>query len=104
MSAPPPPMPGSFSVLIGTYDSVRQVELVERTLSLQKLPVYWIDVLMAPGDLQRRVLVGRYATREEAEKVRAALGGVLSLSRVIPEEMERLRVVAQAHRPPSAAQ
>ena len=35
------------------------------------MPVYMIDVLMAPGDLQRRVLVGRYATREEAEKVRA---------------------------------
>ena len=93
MSAPPPPMPGSFSVLIGTYDSVRQVELVERTLSLQNMPVYWIDVLVAPDDLQRRVLVGRYATRQEAEKVRAGLGGVMSLARVIPEEMERLRVV-----------
>ena len=85
VAAPPPPMPGSFSVLIGTYDSARQVELVERALTLQKLPVYMIDVLMAPGDLQRRVLVGRYATREEAEKARAALGPVMmSLSRVIP--------------------
>ena len=66
-------MAGSFSVLIGTYDSARQVELVERALMLQKMPVYMLDVLMAPGDLQRRVLVGRYATREEAEKVRARL-------------------------------
>ena len=87
----PSPMPGSFSVLIGTYDSARQVELVERTLRLKNMPVYFIDVLMAPGDLQRRVLVGRFATREEAEKVRADLSGVMSLSRVIPVELERLR-------------
>ena len=92
IAAPAPaPAPGSFSVLIGTYDSVRQVELVERTLRRQNVPVYFIDVLMGPGDLQRRVLVGRYETREEAEKVRAALAGVMSLSRVIPVELERLR-------------
>ena len=52
----------------------RQVELVERALSLQQGAGYMIDVLMAPDDLQRRVLVGRYATREEAENVRAQLG------------------------------
>jgi general secretion pathway protein A len=93
VSAPPPTMPGSFSVLIGTYDSPRQVELVERALTLQKVPVYMIDVLMAPGDLRRRVLVGRYATREEAEKVRADLGPAMSLSRVIRGAQERLRVI-----------
>jgi general secretion pathway protein A len=91
--APPPPMPGSFSVLIGTYDSPRQVELVERALLLDKVPVYMIDVLMAPGDVQRRVLVGRYATREEAERVRADLGPAMSLSRVIRGAQERLRVI-----------
>jgi hypothetical protein len=48
---------------------------------------------MAPGDVQRRVLVGRYATREEAEKVRATLGPTASLARVIPGEQERLRVI-----------
>ncbi len=90
----PPPVPGSFSVLIGTYDSARQVELVERGLILQKLPVYMLDVLMAPGDLQRRVLVGRYATRQEAEKAQASLGPpMMSLSRVIPGAQERLRVI-----------
>lgn len=91
--APPPPMPGSFSVLIGTYDSARQVDLVERALVLQKVPVYMLDVLLAPGDLQRRVLAGRYATREEAEKVRAQLGPAMGTSRVITGEQERLRVI-----------
>ena len=90
---PPAPLPGSFSVLIGTYDSAHQVELVERALSLQKLPLYMIDVLLAPGDVHRRVLVGRYVTREEAEKVRDGLGAAISGSRVIPGEQERLRVI-----------
>ena len=48
---------------------------------------------MAPGDLQRRVLVGRYATRAEAEKVRAGLGPVMDVSRVIPGDQERLRMI-----------
>jgi general secretion pathway protein A len=88
----PPPMPGSFSVLIGTYDSPRQVELVER--ALKSRPVYTVDVMVAPGDLQRRVLLGRYATLEEADKVRASLGPVLSsTTRVIRGELERLRVI-----------
>ena len=93
MFAPPPPMAGSYSVLIGTYDSVRLVELVERALILQKVPVYTLDVLMAPGDMQRRVLVGRYATPEEAEKVRLQLGPAMSTSRVISGAQERLRVI-----------
>ena len=92
--APPPPMPGSFSILIGTYDSARQVQVVERELREHKLPIYMMDVTVAPGDTQRRVLLGRYTTREEADKVRASLGPVLSTtSRVIPGEMERLRVI-----------
>jgi hypothetical protein len=39
------------------------------------------------------VLVGRYATRDEAEKVRSELGTAMSLARVIGGEQERLRVV-----------
>ena len=91
---PPPPVPGSFSILVGTYDSARQVELVERTLQAQKLPIYMVDVLQPEGDTLRRVFVGRYATKEEAERVRSGLGPVLSsTSRVIPGQLERLRVI-----------
>ena len=93
VTGPPAPMAGSYSVLIGTYDSSKQVELVDRMLRTQQLPVYTVDVLMAPGDLQRRVLLGRYPTREDAEKARASLGAVLSASRVIAGEQERLRVI-----------
>ena len=90
----PPPLAGSFSVLVGTFDSSKQFELAERMLREQKLPVYWIDLLMPEGDIRRRILVGRYATQEEAEKVRLGLGGALSsTARVIPGQVERLRVI-----------
>ena len=90
---PPPALPGSFSVVIGTFDSVRQVEFVEEALRGQKLPVYTVDILMPAGDIQRRVLIGRYATREEAESARQALDATMSTARVIPGVMERLRML-----------
>ena len=91
--APPPPMPGSFSVLVGTYDSARQVAVVESALRSQRLPVYLIDIPFAVGDIRRRVLVGRYPTREEADAVREKLGSATSDARVIPGEIERVRIV-----------
>ena len=93
VAGPPPPIPGSFSILIGTYDSARQAELVERALQEQKLPVYKVDVLQPAGDVLRRIFVGRYATREEAERIRGELGPGLSSGRVIPGELERRLVI-----------
>jgi general secretion pathway protein A len=90
---PPPPRDGSFSILIGTYDSARQAEVIERALLDQKLPVYKVDVLQPAGDVVRRIFLGRYATREEAEQARARLGPPLSTARVIPGELERRRVI-----------
>jgi type II secretory pathway predicted ATPase ExeA len=90
---PPPPMAGSFSILIGTFDSARQAEVVERALREQRLPIYKLDVLQPAGDVVRRIYIGRYATREEAEQVRARLGPPLNAARVIPGELERMRVI-----------
>ena len=88
---PPPFVGGSFSVLVGTFDSSRPVELREAALRAQRLPVYLIDVMLAPGDIRRRVLVGRYPTREEANAVRQKLSPIMNDARVIPGEFERLR-------------
>ena len=82
---------GSFSVLIGTYDSARQVAIVESALRSQRLPAYAIDIWFGVDDIRRRVLVGRYPTREEAEAVRQKLGAAMNDARVIPGEIERLR-------------
>ena len=90
---PPPVMPGSFSVLVGTYETANQVAVVEQALRAQRLPVYMIDIPLAIDDVRRRVLIGRYATREEADAVRQKLGPVTNDARVIPGEMERIRIV-----------
>ena len=88
---PGPPVEGLFSILIGTYDSIREVDRVERSLRMENLPVYTIDVLIAPGDLRRRVMVGRFPTRDEAERVLATLRLMMMPAQVIPVELERLR-------------
>ena len=90
---PPPPVAGSFSVLVGTFDTARQVDRLEAELRTQRLPVYLLDVVIAPGDVQRRVLIGRYPTQEEADAVRQKLGPTMNQARVIPGEIERLRTV-----------
>ncbi|MDP3720568.1 MAG: AAA family ATPase [Acidobacteriota bacterium] len=90
---PPPAVAGSFSVLVGTFDTARQVDQLEAELRAQRLPVYLIDVLVAPGDLQRRVLVGRYSSREEADEVRQKLGPAMNAARVVPGTVERFRIV-----------
>jgi hypothetical protein len=52
-----------------------------------------VDVLQPAGDMMRRIFLGRYATREEAERVRSGLAPPLSSSRVIPGELERRFVI-----------
>jgi general secretion pathway protein A len=87
----PPPIEGSFSVIVGTFDSARAVEPVAAAIRAQKLPLYMIDVLVGPGDLRRRVLIGRYPTRGEAEAVRQQLPPAMAAARVIPGAWERFR-------------
>ena len=88
----PPPMAESFSIVVGTYDNARQAQLAESALREQKLAPYTIDVLMAPDDLRRRLLLGRFATRDEAEAARAKLGPLSENARVIIGWSERFRV------------
>jgi len=89
----PPPVPGSFSIVVGMYDTARAAEAAEAALRGQKLRPYTIDILMAPDDLQRRLLLGRFATREEAEAARETLGPLAANARVIPGAQERMRVI-----------
>jgi general secretion pathway protein A len=90
----PAPAFGSFSILIGTYDNAREVRRVEALLRSQQLTPYEIDILMAPDDLQRRVLLGRYMTREDADVVFKKLGAAFPNARIIAGAQERLRVIA----------
>jgi cell division septation protein DedD len=89
----PLPIPGSFSIVVGTYDNARAAESAEAALREQRLSPYTIDILVAPDDLQRRLLLGRFATREEAEAAKEKLGPLAATARVIPGAQERLRVI-----------
>lgn len=90
---PPAPQPGSFVILIGTFDNARQVQVADAQLAAQKQKPYYIDILMAPGDLQRRMLLGRFPTRDAADAALKALNPPIAGARVLPSEQERLRVL-----------
>ena len=92
-AAAPPPMPGSFSIVVGTFDNARAAHAAEEALRAQRLSPYTVDILMAPDDLQRRVLLGRFTTREEAEAAKDKLGSLAANARVIPGAQERFRVL-----------
>jgi general secretion pathway protein A len=89
----PPAVPGSFAIVVGTYDNAREVENIEAQLRAQKVEPYQIDIVMAPDDVQRRLLIGRFATREEAEEMREKLGPRFKNAQVIPGSMEKVRVL-----------
>ncbi|MGE3190910.1 MAG: AAA family ATPase [Vicinamibacterales bacterium] len=87
--SPPPLARGAFSVLIGTYDYPRQVVAVEATLRAAGLPVYVVDLAGEDGT-RRRVLVGRYAAREDAARVQDSLATSFGDARVILGRREGL--------------
>ncbi len=89
----PPPIFGSFAIMIGTYDNARQAERMQALLQAQQQMPYAIDLWMAPDDVQRRLLLGRYATREEAEAARQKLGPEFATTRVIRGSQERLAFI-----------
>jgi len=89
----PLPMPGSYAIVIGTFDNAREADKIEAALKAQQVTPYRIDVVMAPEDVQRRILLGRFLTREEAEAARDKLGPHFASARVIPGSQERLRVL-----------
>lgn len=94
VATPVPVMaPGTFVILIGTFDTARAVQRAETQLEKVKQVPYAIDILMGPNDLQRRLLLGRYPTRDEADAALKKLGKDFANAKVIPSEQERLRVI-----------
>ncbi|HEX6163057.1 MAG TPA: AAA family ATPase [Vicinamibacterales bacterium] len=90
----PPLIPGSFVVAIGTYDNAVEARTIETALRPKATAqIYTIDITMAPEDVQRRILIGRFLSREEAEAAREKLGAEFATARVIASTQERLRVL-----------
>ena len=87
----PAPIADSFSIMIGTYDNAREVGRVEAALRAQQQVPYQIDILMGPEDVRRRLLIGRFRTREEAESALKKLGPAFANAQVIYGWQERFR-------------
>ena len=86
---PPPLEAGAFSVLVGTFETPQQASAAEDALRSSNLPVYAIDLSTDEGS-RRRLLVGRYATRSEADAVQRVLTNTFPTARVISGQAERL--------------
>ena len=92
-AAIPPAIPGSFAIVIGTYDNARDAQKAEAALRAQELRPYTIDIVMAPDDVQRRILLGRFLSREEGEATLRKLEPHFPAARMILGSQERLRIV-----------
>jgi general secretion pathway protein A len=88
-AAVPAATAGSFSVVVGTYPTPRQVEAAEAALGVRRLPLYAVDLQTADG-VRRRLLVGPYETRDEAEAVFKALVASFPEARVVAAAAARV--------------
>jgi general secretion pathway protein A len=88
--APPPAFPGFHAVIVGTYSTPDEASAAERRLRERALPVYAIDLRYADG-VRRRLLIGRYRSRAEAEKARADVATLFADARVAHWSEESLR-------------
>lgn len=85
----PAPIPGSYAIVIGTYNDVKQAQEAMTQLRAQKLEPYYVDLDMAPNDIRRRILIGRFTTREDANAQLATLRSSFPQALVIPSIRER---------------
>ena len=89
----PPPIAESFAIAVGTFDNERQATLTEARLKAEKLQPYTVDILMAPNDVRRRVLLGRYPKRAEADAALMKLKPAYPAAQVILGWQERFRLL-----------
>ena len=87
----PPPIPGSFSILIDTFDNAKKASAADVQLKRAGLSPYAIDLVLTPDDVRRRILLGRYATREEADAALKKLGPAFATARVILGSREHFK-------------
>jgi general secretion pathway protein A len=84
---PPSASEGTFAVLIDTFASPRDSVAAEATLRARSLPLYAVDLRFSDG-IRRRLFAGRFATREEAEKIRESLATTFPNARVVTAASE----------------
>jgi general secretion pathway protein A len=88
--SPPPLGSNGFSVFVGSFDQPRDAARAESVLRMQNLPVFAIDVRAVDGQTNRRLFVGRYASRQLAAAAQQTVTRVFPSARVTTAAEERL--------------
>jgi general secretion pathway protein A len=83
----PPASDGLFAVRVATFTDPYAASAAEAELRSRSLPLYALDMRFASG-IRRRLFVGRFATREEAEKLAAELAPRYKEARVVTPASE----------------
>jgi general secretion pathway protein A len=87
---PPPLGTSGYSVFVAAFDAPRAAAQAESTLRAHNLPVYAIDVRASDGGVRRRLFVGRFASRQQADAVRDRVAPLFTSARVTTPQQERL--------------
>jgi general secretion pathway protein A len=80
---------GAYSVIAGTYRLPREAERAVQQVVDRRLPVYAVDLRINDA-IHRRVMVGRFRTREEAVKAQADLASAFPEARIVYGWLERV--------------
>jgi general secretion pathway protein A len=87
---PPPQGATGYSVLVAAFDSPRDAARAETVLRARNLPVYAIDLGGEDGSVRRRLFVGRFASRQEADAAQQQVASVFPSARVTTPDRERI--------------
>jgi general secretion pathway protein A len=80
---------GAFSVVVGTFDTPQEAESVAKRLHDRRLPVYAVN-LAIDGAVRRRILLGRFTTRDEAVKAQMDVAKEFPQTRIVYGWFERV--------------
>lgn len=79
-----------YSVLVAAFEQPRDAVRAETLLRARKLPVFAIDMRYADGSVRRRLFVGRFASRQEANATQQQVASAFASARVTRADQERL--------------
>jgi general secretion pathway protein A len=87
---PPPLGTSGYSVFVAAFDRPRDAARAESVLRARHLPVYAIDVRTDDGPVRRRLFVGRFASRSQADAAHKEVAAVFTSARVTTPAQERI--------------
>jgi len=87
---PPPWGSGRYSVFVAAFDEPRAAARAVTVLRARNLPVYAVDIRAGDGSVRRRLFVGRFRVRAEADATQQQVASVFASARVTTGAQERI--------------